>query len=165
MPHQTRPSTSQIVFQLFHNIIEAWPDVSGYHIFSDQFYINPTLASELSKVRCHLTVTVMNNRKAVPAVMKKPKLRKSEKVPYRNNENILLLALHDKHLVTLFSTWSTYISEPVRSVRGKKRSFGEASCNCKLHGEHGQNGYCRSVHDNILLLSEDTEMGTKIIIP
>jgi hypothetical protein len=36
----------------------------------------------------------MNNRKAVPAAMKKPKLRKGEKLPYRNNEDILLLAWH-----------------------------------------------------------------------
>jgi hypothetical protein len=28
---------------------------------------------------------VMNNRKDVPAVMKKPKLKKGEKVAYRNN--------------------------------------------------------------------------------
>jgi hypothetical protein len=43
----------------------------------------------------------MNNRKDVPAVMKKPKLKKGEKVAYRNNENILLLAWCDKRLVTL----------------------------------------------------------------
>ena len=62
----------------------------------------------------------MNNRKALPAVMKKPKLRKGEKVSYRNNENILLLAWHDKHWVTLLSTWRTYMLEPVRrSVKGK----------------------------------------------
>jgi len=55
----------------------------------------------------------MNNRKAVPTVMKKPK---GEKVPYRNKENILLLAWHDKHLVTLLSTWSAYMSEPAGEV-------------------------------------------------
>ena len=48
--------------------------------------------------------------------------------------------------------------------RKKKRSCGEANCNCKLHGEHGQNGYCRSLHGNIQLHSEDTEVGGKIII-
>ena len=63
----------------------------------------------------------MNNRKDVPAVMKKPKLKKGEKVAYRNNENILLLAWHDKRLVTMLSTWSTSKSEPVRrKVRGRK---------------------------------------------
>jgi hypothetical protein len=64
----------------------------------------------------------MNNRKAVHAVMKKPKLRKDEKVSYRNDENILLLAWHDKHLTTLLSTWSTYMSQSVRrSIRGGKK--------------------------------------------
>jgi hypothetical protein len=37
----------------------------------------------------------VNNRKAVPAAMKKSKLRKDEKLPYRNNEDILLLAWHN----------------------------------------------------------------------
>lgn len=53
--------------------------------------------------------------------MKKPKLKKGEKVAYRNNENILLLAWRDKRLVTVLSTWSTSKSEPVRrKVRGRK---------------------------------------------
>ena len=69
------PFISRIVLQLFHNIRQTWPDISGYHIFTDRFYTSPTLASELSKVRCHLTGTIMNNRKDVPAVMKKPKLK------------------------------------------------------------------------------------------
>jgi hypothetical protein len=30
-------------------------DISGHHIFTDQFYYSPSLASELSKVMCHLT--------------------------------------------------------------------------------------------------------------
>ena len=63
----------------------------------------------------------MNNRKDVPAVMKNPKLNKGEKVAYRNNENILLLAWRDKRLVTMLSTWSTSKSEPVRrKVRGRE---------------------------------------------
>jgi len=63
----------------------------------------------------------MNNRKDVPAVMKKPKLKKGEKVAYRNNENSLLLAWRDKCLVTMLSTWNMSISEPVwRKVRGRK---------------------------------------------
>jgi hypothetical protein len=70
------PFTSRIVLQLSHNIRQTWPDISIYHIFTDRFYTSPTLASELSKVRCHLTGTVMNNRRDVPAVMKKPKLKK-----------------------------------------------------------------------------------------
>jgi hypothetical protein len=63
----------------------------------------------------------MNNRKDVPAVMKKPKLRKGEKVAYRNNENVLLLAWRHNRLVTMLSTWSASKSEPVRrKVRGRK---------------------------------------------
>jgi len=63
----------------------------------------------------------MNNRKDVSAVMKKPKLKKGEKLAYRNNENIVLLAWRDERLVTMLSTWSTSKSEPVRrKVRGRK---------------------------------------------
>ena len=29
------PFTSRIVLQLFHNIRQTWPDISGYHIFTD----------------------------------------------------------------------------------------------------------------------------------
>jgi len=73
------PFTSWIVLQLFHNIRETWPDVTGYHTFTDQFYTSPTLVSDISKVRCHLTGIVMNNRKDVLVLMKKPNLRKGEK--------------------------------------------------------------------------------------
>jgi len=73
------PFTSWIVRQIFHNIRETWPDVTGYHTFTDQFYTSPTLVSDLSKVRCHLTGIVMNNRKDVLVLMKKPNLRKGEK--------------------------------------------------------------------------------------
>ena len=42
-------------------------ETSGYHIFTDQFYASPTLSSELSMVRCHLTETW----KDVPTFMEK----------------------------------------------------------------------------------------------
>jgi hypothetical protein len=42
-------------------------------------------------VRCHPTGTLINNRKDVPAFMKKPTLQKGETVAHRNIENILLL--------------------------------------------------------------------------
>jgi hypothetical protein len=84
-PWQTRPSLYISDFsKLFSNIRETLTDISGY-IFTDQFYYSPTLASELSKVGCHLTGTW----KDVPLSLKK---KKSENSAYRNNENILLLA-------------------------------------------------------------------------
>ena len=68
----------------------------------------------------------MNNRKDVPAVVKKPKLKKDEKVAYRNNESTLLLAWRKKPLVTMLSTCSTSKSEPVRrKVRGRKEEMVE----------------------------------------
>jgi hypothetical protein len=76
--------------------------------------------------------------------MKKPKLKKGEKVGYRNNENFLLLAWRDKRLVTMLSIWSTSKSQPVRrKVRGRKEEdmVEKPSFDCKLHEEHGWNRY------------------------
>ena len=90
----------------------------------------------------------MNNRKDVPAVMKNPKLKKGEKVAYRNNENILLLAWRDKRLVTMLSTWSTSKSEPVRrKVRGRKEEMVEkpsviANYMKNMGGVHTADQYC-----------------------
>jgi hypothetical protein len=55
--------------------------------------------------------------------MKKPKLKKDEKVAYRNDENILPLAWRIRCVVTMLSTWSTLASEPVR--RKMKGNQGE----------------------------------------
>jgi len=63
----------------------------------------------------------MKNRKDVPAVMKKPKLIKGEKVAYRNNENVLQLAWRDKRLLAMLSTWSTSESQPVRSKEAENK--------------------------------------------
>jgi hypothetical protein len=88
--------TSLIVLQLFHNMRETWPDITGYHCFTDQFYNSPTLVSDLSKVRCHLTGTVMNNRKDVVVLMKKLKLKKGEE--YHTG---MIKAFYCWHVVTL----------------------------------------------------------------
>jgi hypothetical protein len=55
--------------------------------------------------------------------MKKRKLNKGEKVANRNDENVLILAWHNKCVVTMPSTWSTLASEPVR--RKMKGNQGE----------------------------------------
>jgi hypothetical protein len=49
-------------------------------------------------------------------------------------------------------------------TKKEKGSGEEVKCNCKLHEEHGRNRYCRSVHSNILLPSEDTKLVLKIIL-
>jgi hypothetical protein len=52
---------------------------------------------------------------------KKPKLKKGEKVAYRNDENILLLAWRNKRVVSMISIWSTSASEPVRrKIKGNQ---------------------------------------------
>jgi hypothetical protein len=99
--------------------------------------------SELSKVRCHLTGTVMNNRKDVPAVMKKPKLKKGENVAYRNNENNLLLAWRDKCLVTIHLEYiQIRVCQEESKRQKRRRNGGETKCYCKLHEEHGWSRYC-----------------------
>jgi hypothetical protein len=46
----------------------------------------------------------------------------------------------------------------------EKRRGGKANCNCKLHEEQGRKRYCKSVHSDILLSSEETKMVAKIIL-
>jgi hypothetical protein len=63
----------------------------------------------------------MNNRKDVPAVMKKPKLKKVKRYHTEIMKTSYCWLGHDKCLVTVLSTWSTSKSEPVRrNVRGRK---------------------------------------------
>jgi hypothetical protein len=48
--------------------------------------------------------TPLNSRKDAANVMKKPKLKKGEKVAYSNSDNILLLASRYKCVVTMLGT-------------------------------------------------------------
>jgi hypothetical protein len=57
------PFTSRIVLHLFSNLKESCPNITGYHIFTDHFYTSPTLATELSALKCHLTGTLLSSRK------------------------------------------------------------------------------------------------------
>ena len=74
------PFTSRIVLHLYNNLKELWPDIRGHHLFTDRFYTSPTLAKELAALGCHLTGTLLTNRKDVPKIFKKAKLKKGEKI-------------------------------------------------------------------------------------
>ena len=121
-------STSIIVLQFFHNIIETLPDISGYHIFSGRLYTSPTLASELSKVRCHLTVTVMKKTKAKKRW--KVSIQEWWKHPAAGMEWQTFgdIAQHFEHIHV-----EACQEESKRAKR--RRNCGEVNCNCKLHGE------------------------------
>lgn len=68
-------------------------------------------------------------------------------------------------MVIKLSTWKIPMSELVkRRLKRKKRSGGEANCNCKLHEIQGWKGYYKSVHSYILLSSKETKMVARIIL-
>ena len=113
------PFTSRIVLHLYNNLKELWPDIRGHHLFTDRFYTSPTLAKELAALGCHLTGTLLTNRKDVPKIFKKAKLKKGEKIAFRSEDDILFLSWRDKRVVSLLSTWSTSSSEVVsRKAKG-----------------------------------------------
>lgn len=105
--------TSRIVMHLYQNLRNSIPEAKGYHIFTDRFYTNPTLGSELLKANCFLTGTIMTNRKGLPEQIKKPKLAIGQKIAYRKGKT-LVLAWRDKRVVTMFSTKHSSISQPER---------------------------------------------------
>ena len=106
------PFTTRIVLQLYQNLQKSIPEATGYHIFTNRFYTSPALSKHLLASKCHLTGTVMPNRKDVPQELKKPKLKRGDKLAYRQG-NLLHLAWMDKRVVTMLSTWSTSASEAV----------------------------------------------------
>ncbi|CAK9833061.1 PiggyBac transposable element-derived protein 4 [Anthophora retusa] len=100
------PITSRIVLHLYNNLQQSIPGAQGYHIYTDRLYTSIILGERLLKLQCHLTGTIMTNRKGIPLSMKSPKLRIGETVAYRKEET-LLLAWRDKRVVSMLSTGGT----------------------------------------------------------
>ncbi|XP_011135111.1 piggyBac transposable element-derived protein 4 isoform X2 [Harpegnathos saltator] len=98
--------TNRIVLQLYDNLQKSIPGATGYHIFTDKFYTNPILATELLKQQCFLTGTISINRKGISKRIRKCKLAIGQSIAYRR-EKTLLLAWRHKRVVTMLSTKHT----------------------------------------------------------
>jgi len=99
-------------------LINSIPGAKGYNMFTDRFYTNLELGEEFLKLKSHLTGTIMSNRKNIPLVIKKPKLRTGEIITCIKT-NQLLLAWKDKRIVTVYTNYySNNKSIVQRIIRG-----------------------------------------------
>ncbi|XP_043498380.1 piggyBac transposable element-derived protein 1-like [Polistes fuscatus] len=93
------PVTTRIPLHLYSMLLEKLPGAQGHHMFTDRYYTSYILAEELLKLKCHLTGTILTNRKHLPEQIKKIKFGKKSTVAYRKG-NTLCLAWKDKRVVT-----------------------------------------------------------------
>lgn len=70
-------------------------------------------------MKCHITGTIQTNRKLIPNEIKNPKIAKNEIVSYRHKD-ILLLALRDKRILTILSSWATSSTKTVTNRTRKE---------------------------------------------
>ncbi|CAK9832768.1 PiggyBac transposable element-derived protein 4 [Anthophora retusa] len=74
-------------------------------MFTDQYYTSYMLANELYRLKCHLTGTILTNRKELSDEIKKRHIPKGKSmIAYRRNNNVIL-AWKDKRIVTLLSNY------------------------------------------------------------
>ena len=98
------PTSTRIPLHLYTMLLEKIPGAQGHHMFTDRYYTSYILAEELRKLKCHLTGTILKNRKNLPILIKKPKFHNKSTVAYRKG-NILVLAWKDKRVVTCLTNW------------------------------------------------------------
>ncbi|CAK9816388.1 PiggyBac transposable element-derived protein 4 [Anthophora quadrimaculata] len=112
------PVSTRIPLHLYKMILDKIPGAQGHHMFTDRYYTSYILAEELRKQRCHLTGTIMTNRKHLPCEIRKPKFGNRSTCAYRKG-NTLVLAWKDKRIVTALTTWNNAGITPVRrTLRG-----------------------------------------------
>ncbi|CAK9809611.1 PiggyBac transposable element-derived protein 4 [Anthophora plagiata] len=99
------PISTRIPLHLYTMLLEKIPGAQGHHMFTDRYYTSFILAQELFKLKCHLTGTILTNRKHLPNQIKKTKFRKKSTVAYRKG-NTLVLSWKDKRVVTCLTNWN-----------------------------------------------------------
>ncbi|CAK9804154.1 PiggyBac transposable element-derived protein 4 [Anthophora plagiata] len=100
------PVSTRIPLHLYTTLLNKVPGAQGHHMFTDRYYTSYILANELRKLKCHLTGTILPNRKGLPdAIKNKMHLPKGKSmVAYRKDDN-LVLAWKDKRIVTVFTNF------------------------------------------------------------
>ncbi|XP_015436661.1 PREDICTED: piggyBac transposable element-derived protein 4-like [Dufourea novaeangliae] len=97
------PVSTRIPLHLYQMSLEKIPGAQGHHMYTDRYYTSYILAQELSKLNCHLTGTILTNRKELPKEIKKPNFSKKLTVAYRRGKT-LVLGWKDKRVVTCLTT-------------------------------------------------------------
>lgn len=109
------PVSTRIPLHLYKMMLDKIPGAQGHHMFTDRYYTSYILAQELRELKCHLTGTILTNRKELPCLIKKPKFHKKSTVAYRKG-NTLVLAWKDKRIVTSLTTWDNAGITPVKRI-------------------------------------------------
>ncbi|XP_046814105.1 piggyBac transposable element-derived protein 4-like [Vespa crabro] len=61
LPNPELPITTRIVLYLYQKLLEKILSVEGYHMFTDRYFTSLSLATELLKLKCHLTGMIKPN--------------------------------------------------------------------------------------------------------
>ena len=77
--------STRVILHLYQQLLDRVPTAQGYHMHTDRYYTSIPLAEELRKMKCHLTGTILTNRKGVPTSLKKSKLN-GKKLSHTNEE-------------------------------------------------------------------------------
>ncbi|KAL2737613.1 piggyBac transposable element-derived protein 4-like [Vespula squamosa] len=91
--------STRIRLYLYTMLLKKIPNAQGHHMFTDRYYTNYTLAEELRKLKCHLTGTILTNKKNLPQLIKKSKFCNKSTIAYQKS-NTLVIAWKDKNVVT-----------------------------------------------------------------
>ena len=86
-------------------ILNKIPGAQGHHMFTDRYYTSYILANELHKLKCHLTGTILTNRKELPDSIKKRQLPKEKSIIAYHRNNNVILAWKDKRIITLLTNY------------------------------------------------------------
>lgn len=65
------PVSTRIPLHLYTMLLNEIPCAEGHHMFTDRYYTSYILANEPRKLKCHLTGTILTNRKELPDAIKK----------------------------------------------------------------------------------------------
>ncbi|XP_076167209.1 uncharacterized protein LOC143146631 [Ptiloglossa arizonensis] len=112
------PISTRIPLHLYTMLLEKVPGSQGRHMFTDRYYTSAILAEELLKLKCHLSGTILTNRKHLPNQIKKPKFGRKSTVAFRKG-NTLVLSWKDKRVVTCSTNWNNAgMTSVKRMLRG-----------------------------------------------
>lgn len=74
---------------LYTMILSKIPDAQGYYMFTDQYYTSYILINELHKLKCHLTGTILTNRKKLSTVEGNNNVRHSVQTVVRKTNAVI----------------------------------------------------------------------------
>ena len=90
------------------NTVKSFPHKISY-MFMDSFFSSVELAVELKKLNIDVTSIMRNNRKEIPEVLKKAKVKKGEiRVFQREEDKLVAARYHDKKDLTIITTFDSF---------------------------------------------------------